>query len=44
MLKNNIMSRVLVIGNGFDLNQGYKTLYSDFLSFTENIEFEDIGE
>ena len=31
------MSRTLVIGNGFDLYQGYKTSYKDFLSFTNNL-------
>ena len=30
--------RILVIGNGFDLAQGYKTHYCDFVSFTKSAE------
>ena len=32
ILKNNMPHNVLILGNGFDLDIGYKTRYSDFVN------------
>ena len=35
------MSKILIIGNGFDLNLGLKTSYSDFLASDEFLELSE---
>lgn len=35
---------ILVIGNGFDIANGYKTKYGDFLSFIKEKKFENIED
>lgn len=35
------MSKILIIGNGFDLNLGLKTSYSDFLASNEFLELSE---